>query len=102
MPEDKAAVATVGEFADFMLNYARNTFEARGLKHKVISRTGWSLTDGVPVVDVIVDIVPGGRSRQVFVLRDGTGIIIDCENYAKNWHLFKGRYDKIISSFKLE
>ena len=92
----------VTEFSDFMLEFNRKTLEAQGMKHRILSREQSSLLGGEPVVDVLVDIVPGGRSRRLFVLHRDTGIVVDCENYVQNWPLVEGHYDAIISSFALE
>jgi hypothetical protein len=96
-----ARFTTVGEFADLTLRFTRDIFEARGLKQEVTSRRERALADDVPVVDVAVDIVPGGRGRRVFVLWRGRGILIDCESHVKNWSSLENQYDQIISSFTL-
>jgi hypothetical protein len=68
----------------------------------VVSRKKISLTSGEPATDVVVDLMPGGRSRRIFSIADsGRAYMIDCETYVPLWQTYQDIFDKMILSFRI-
>jgi hypothetical protein len=89
------------EFTDFMLAHSAQTFKRRGLEVAISSRQQIVLLSGITGTNVLVEIVPGGRSRRIFVLADGNGLVVDCETYAANWQKLAPTFDRIMGSIDL-
>mgnify|MGYP001577310218 CR=1 FL=1 len=92
---------TVDEFTDFMLGENERFFRGRGQAFVILKRQRISVPNDVIGNDVLVEIGPGGKSRRIFILADGRGLIVDCETYIKNWERLEAGYGIIISSFTL-
>lgn len=92
---------TLDLFTDFMLDGTAQKLLDKGLFSVTASRKRISLPNGQVGNDVLVDLVPGGRSRRVFVLTHGQGFIIDCEADWRDWKKVESSYDLIVTSFTL-
>ncbi len=88
-------------FTDFMLAHSEQFLKQRGAVSVILSRRRISLPNDIGGYDVLVDILPGLRSRRIFVLADGQAYGLDCETYAKNWEKFEPFFERIINSFTL-
>lgn len=93
---------TVGEFTDFMQENSRQFFKEKGTTTRSSPKQRISLPNDVIGIDVLTEILSGGRSRRIYVLADGVGYNIDCETYASNWEKLAPFFAQIISSFTLE
>ncbi len=92
---------TVDEFTDFMLAHTGQTLAEKGFMSIILAQRRISLPNDIIGNDVLVDILPGGKSRRIFSLADGQGYIINCETAAKNWGKLEPFFERIISSFTL-
>src|SRR2546427_11375622 len=92
-------VTTLDEFTDFLLADNKRRFKERGLLFAISARRPISLPNGIIGNDVLADILPGGRSRRIYVLADGRGLIVDCETYARLWRELEPVFNRIINSF---
>ena len=92
---------SLDEFTDLMLAQTEQFLKQKGLVSVILSRRRISLPNDIAGYDVLVDILPGGRSRRIFVLADGQAYALDCETYAKNWEKFEPFFKRIINSFTL-
>jgi len=90
---------TVDEFTDFMVEQNERFFRSKGQKFEVLARRRITLPNGFVGNDVLAEIGPGGRSRRLHVLADGSGYAVDCEGYTKNWGRLDPAYQRIIASF---
>lgn len=88
-------------FVDHQLDFFQHYFESQGLKMQVVSRTAVTLPGGVPGVEVVKDMLPGGRSLDLFVLSGTTGYFFSAETYLQNWDLVDAEFDQTAKSFTL-
>lgn len=93
---------TLEELVDFLLDYGDQLFQQRGLEQVVISRQTVEFENSYDGIDVTVEIRPGGKSRRMYFLQDGIGVIIDCETYEANWQNLEADFDRIMNSFVLQ
>ena len=93
---------TLDEFTEFMLAHMEQSLKQQGFASVISDQHRISLPRDVIGNDVLVDIVPGGRSHRIFVLADGRGFGIDCETAAENWERLGPFFDRIVSSFTVE
>lgn len=98
----QVSLETVDEWTDLLLaRTARNLQDGKGLKSKVLSRRSISLPRGIVGNDVVVDLLPGGRSRQVFVLTNGRAYALDCETASRSWKEYESQFESVITSFTI-
>lgn len=95
------AFKALDEFTDYMEDGHAQRLLDKGLLSVLLSRQNISLPNEVVGNDVLSDLVPGGRSRRVYILTNGRGFAIDCEAAAKDWGKVESSYDLIIKSFAL-
>ena len=93
---------TVDEYSDFMTAFNEQYFKDRGVQVRSSPKQRISLPNEVSGVDVLTEILSGGRSRRIYVLADGVGYGIDCETHATNWEKLEHFFARIIGSFTLE
>jgi hypothetical protein len=93
---------TVDEFTEFMLAQTEGFLRQRGFMQRVANGRQISLPNNITGTDVLVDIVPGGRSRRIFVLAKDRILCIDCETYAGDWEKLSETFERIISSFTVQ
>jgi hypothetical protein len=93
---------TLDAFTDFMLTEQEHIFKDKGQQQMILSRTRIALPNDVTGNDVLKEIRPGGKSRQIYVLKGETGFGIDCETYLADWPSLDRTYDRIINTFTLE
>lgn len=113
-PESKEAVCgvhivtkrspmTTNQLTDEMLGVYARYLSENGVKSKVLSRRKVSLLSGESANDVLVDLVPGGRSRRLFVAsKNGLGYLIDCETYASKWQQYEYIFESFFKSFSID
>lgn len=85
---------------DQMLAVAEQSQRQGGPTWKLSSRQLTALPDGTPAVDVRVELVPGGRSRQLYVVEEGRIFGVNAETYLTVWDTFSADFDRILQSFK--
>jgi tetratricopeptide (TPR) repeat protein len=93
--------AVLDEFTDFILGQVEQFLRQKGLVSVVRARRQSSLPGNIVGNDVLVDLLPGLRSRRFIALADGVGYVIDCETYAQNWKKLEPLFERVISSFTL-
>lgn len=84
---------------DQMLVLAEQSQRQGGPTWKLSSRQLTALPDGTPAVDVRVELVPGGRSHQLYVVEEGRIFGVDAETYLTVWDTFSADFDRILQSF---
>jgi tetratricopeptide (TPR) repeat protein len=92
---------TMDEFAESAQAFNEKYFRDRGTTVRSSPKERLSLPNGVIGIDVVNDILSGGRSRRIYVLAKPIGYMIDCETYAANWAKFEPFFAEIIASFSL-
>jgi len=89
---------TADEFADLLEEQDEKAHFT--VRHSPKQRI--SLPNGVVGVDVTREIRGGGRSRRIYVLREGVAYGVDCETHASKWEQFAPTFEQIIRSFTLD
>jgi hypothetical protein len=93
---------SVDALAESLLSSASRTLQnSKGLTTVIVSRRHIKLQSGISGVDILVNLVPGGRSRRVFFLFGNTAIVVDCEGYAATWGRVSRAIERIIGSLNL-
>ncbi|HMG18041.1 MAG TPA: hypothetical protein VK573_04905, partial [Gemmatimonadales bacterium] len=74
---------TVDELVDALVG----SQQASGQSVRILSRRNVQLVDSVPAIELETELGVGtiGRSRRLFVLREGTAYVIDAETYRDSW-----------------
>lgn len=75
--------------------------QQKGQTWAVVSRQPMSLGDGTPAVDVLVEMGPGGRARELYAVKSGKVFGIDAETYVTSWDRYSPDFDRILNSFAL-
>jgi hypothetical protein len=91
--------ASVDELVDAVVK----SQEASGQGIRILSRRNVHLADSVPAIALETELGVGivGRSRRLFVLREGTAYVIDAETYRDSWTALEPHYARIIQSFRI-
>ncbi len=108
-PENQALVSIRVMPTDLPLNAVANQMmaaQAPALQQKQLT---WTVTgrqlitmpNGTPAVDIRGDLVPGGRSHQLYFVKGGRAFGIDAETYIPFWDKFSADFDRILLSFGL-
>jgi hypothetical protein len=92
-------VATVDALADAVIKAQ----QASGQGLRILKRRVVHLADSVRAIELETELGVGtvGRSRRLFVLRDGTAYVIDAETYRDSWPAVEAHYVRMIESFRL-
>ena len=106
-PESQALVAIRVAPTDLPLNAAANQILAareqdlleQGLTWAPTSRQLISFPNGTTAVDVRGDILPGGRSHQLFFIRGGRVFVANAETNAALWDRYSPDFAGILLSF---
>lgn len=108
-PENQALVriqvmptgVSLNAAADQMLASQEQYLKASGLTWAPSSRQLISLPNGTAAVDVKGDLLPGGRSHQLYLIKGGRVFAVNAETSAALWDKFNGDFDRIMASFAL-
>lgn len=108
-PENQALVriqvmptgVSLNAAADQMLASQEQYLTASGLTWALSSRQLISLPNGTAAVDVKGDLLPGGRSHQLYLIKAGRVFAVNAETSAALWDKFNGDFDRIMASFAL-
>lgn len=73
--------------------------QEKGKTWVLVSRQPVSLPDGTPAIEAVVELGPGGRSRQLYVVSGDTAFAVDAETYTTLWDTFSEDFDRIVNSF---
>ena len=92
-------VATVDALVDAVVKAQ----EASGQGLRILKRRVVHLADSVRAIELETELGVGivGRSRRLFVVRNGTAYIIDAETYRDSWAAVEAHYARMIESFRL-
>ncbi len=90
---------SLDDFVNSALAHNEGYFKQKGQTMVVMTRQSTYLPNGVPAVDVILEIRPGGKSRRIYVLVDKHAFLVDAETYIEKWDMFHPYFDRMISSF---
>ena len=92
-------VATVDALVDALVSAQ----EASGQGLRVLKRRVVYLADSVRAIELETELGVGvvGRSRRLFVMRNGTAYIIDAETYRDSWGRVEAHFARMIESFRL-
>ena len=96
MPTDLPLNASVDQM---LASYAQRLQEKQ-LTWAVSSRQLTSLPNGTTAVSVRGDLVPGGRSRQLYVVKGGKVFGVNAETYLPFWDKFAGNFEQMVESFR--
>lgn len=94
--------SSVDGVVDWMLDQNERFFQAQGLHMVVVSRRPITLPNDVPGIDVVKEIQPGGKSRDIYVLIGDQAYFLSAETYDEFWDEVKADFDGIIHSFTVE
>lgn len=108
-PENQALVriqvmptgSSLNAAADQILASQEQYLKASGLTWALSSRQLISLPNGTAAVDVKGDLLPGGRSHQLYLIKAGRVFAVNAETSAALWDKFSGDFDRIMASFAL-
>ena len=108
-PENQALVriqvmptgVSLNAAADQMLASQEEYLKQSGLTWALSSRQLISLPNGTAAVDVKGDLLPGGRSHQLYTIKGGRVFAVNAETSAALWGKFNGDFDRIMASFAL-
>lgn len=91
--------ATVDAFVDALVSAQ----EASGQGLRILKRRVVHLPDSVRAIELETELGVGiiGRSRRLFVMRNGTAYVIDAETYRDSWAAVEAHYARVIESFRL-
>lgn len=106
-PENQALVSIRVTTTDVPLNAVADQIMAaqeqylleKGLTWVRTSRQLIAYPNGTSAVDVRGDILPGGKSHQVYIVRSGKAFALNAETSAELWDKFSGDFDRILLSF---
>ncbi len=87
------------DVVDEMLASQEQYQQEKGKTWVLVSRQPMSLPDGTPAIDVVVELGPGGRSRQLYVVSGDKAFAVDAETYTTLWDTFSEDFDRIVNSF---
>ncbi len=92
-------VATV----DVLVDAVVRAQEASGQGLRILKRRVVHLADSVRAIELETELGVGivGRSRRLFVVRNGTAYVIDAETYRGSWGAVEAHYARMIESFRL-
>lgn len=93
---------SLDEMVDWMLDDDQRYFEAKGLNMVVISRRPITLPNDVAAIDVVKEMQPGGKSRDIYVLIGQWAYLLSAETYVEFWNESEANFDQIINSFVVE
>ena len=82
-----------------MLAFEEQSQRQSGLTWVLSSRQLTSLPDGTPAIDVRVELVPGGMSHKLYVVKGGRVFGVNAETYLTLWDTFSADFDRILQSF---
>lgn len=97
VPTDLPLNAVVNQ----MLASQEQSLQEKGLTWTVSGRQLISLPNGTAAVDVRGDLLPGGRSHQLYAVRGGKAFVVNAETYIPFWDKFSADFDRILQSFAL-
>ena len=89
-------------YVDFSLAYGKKYLESMGSRQVVRGRRSVKTPTGWQGIEVQLDILPGGRSRRIYLFEEPIAYGIDCETAAEKWSEFSSDFDMIQRSFDLE
>ena len=106
-PENQALVSIRVTSTDVPLNAVADQILAsqeqylleKGLTWVRTGRQLITLPNGTTAVDIRGDILPGGRSHQLYVIRSGKAYALNAETNIDLWGKFSGDFDQILLSF---
>jgi hypothetical protein len=106
-PENQALVSIRVTSTDLPLNAVADQILAsqeqflleKGLTWVRTARQLIALPNGTAAVDVRGDILPDGKSHQLYIVRRGKAFAINAETNATLWDKFSGDFDRILQSF---
>lgn len=90
------------QLADRQLDFDRQYFGSKGMTVQVVFRNPVTLPNGVPAVELVKDMVPGGRSHDLFAVMGDRGFILSAETYVKFWDQVSAEFDQILHSFTVD
>jgi hypothetical protein len=90
---------TLEEAVDRLLAGYTQVFKARGMTAVVVERRLILSPSGTTGYDIIVELRPGGKSRQTYFLVGDRLMHVDCETYARDWDRLDAIFDRILRSF---
>ncbi|MCX2929409.1 hypothetical protein ORI20_03935 [Mycobacterium sp. CVI_P3] len=93
---------SVDEMVDAMLDHDERYLETQGLTMVVVSRRPITLPNDVSAIDVVKEMRPGGKSRDIYVLIGRQGYSLSAETYIQSWDQADMDFDRIINSFTVE
>lgn len=95
--------ADLKRFTDDLLASTAAELKLRhGIRSQVTTRRTIRLGSGETAVEVLVDLIPGGRSRRLFTLgANGWAYVVDCETSTERWAFHQAEFEHVIRSFRL-
>lgn len=93
--------APLNGVVDQMLASQEQYLHNSGLTWKQSSRQLITLPNGTAAVDVRGELLPGGRSHQLYFIRSGKAFAVNAETTAALWDAFGGDFDRMLLSFTL-
>lgn len=84
---------------DQMLASDQQYQQQNGVTNVLKSRQLNVLPNGNPFVDVRVERGPGGRSHQIYIVKDGKAFGVNAETSVAAWDSFGADFDRILQSF---
>jgi hypothetical protein len=110
-PPDSLAKGVVGihtgavriASVDALVDAVVKAQEASGRGLRILQRRVVLLADSVRAIEIDTELGVGvvGRSRRLFVVRDGIAYVIDAETYRDSWAAVENHYARMIESFRL-
>ncbi|MBM2830966.1 MAG: Sel1 repeat protein [Dehalococcoidia bacterium] len=92
---------SLDDFVNFMLADNEARAKQRGQTTVVVSRGSISLPNSVIATDIVKELGPGGKSRDIYVLIGQQAFIISAETYIQNWDRFHPYFERMIASFTI-
>jgi hypothetical protein len=92
---------SVDDFADAMQAFNGKAVRSKGMTLQSSARRRLQFPSGAVGIDVLNDILPGGKARRLFVLDGSNGYVIDCQGPVEEWEYFEPYFGRIIASFTL-
>ena len=89
--------------ADVLVDAVVKAQEASGAGLRILKRRVVHLADSVRAIELETELGIGvvGRSRRLFVVRNGMAYVIDAETYRDSWPAVEAHYARMIESFRL-
>lgn len=108
-PENQALVAVRVAATELPLNAAASQILAAQEQYLTDNGRTWAQTsrqlisypNGTTAVDIRGDILPGGRSHQLYFLRGGRAFVVNAETTVELWDKFSADFARILLSFAL-